>query len=78
MTPLFWLPVANLCDQVTYKNYLNRQWIHNQLVGLGHCNSKKFNTTSYANLAKIAITYPLEPIGLKSLRILCAALFDGV
>lgn len=78
MTPLFWLPVANLCDPVTYKNYLNVQWIHDQLTDVEYWNNSRFNTTSYANLAKIAITYPLDPVGLKSLRILCTALFDGV
>ncbi|WGD01417.1 m129r [Myxoma virus] len=78
MTPLFWLPVANLCDAVTYKSYLNVQWIRNQLADAEYWTNSRLNTTSYANLAKIAITYPLDPVGVMSLRILYTALFDGV
>ncbi|ABQ43605.1 myristylprotein [Tanapox virus] len=70
-----WAPIANFCDCVTYYNCSNEKWANDQLEMVLRCNSNMFNKTSYGNLARIAISYPFDCKGRKSINIINKYLF---
>ncbi|AAR07486.1 129R [Yaba monkey tumor virus] len=70
-----WMPIANFCDCVTYYNCSNEKWVNDQLDMISKYSSNVFNKTSYGNLAKIAISYPFDHKGRKSINIINKCLF---